>query len=109
MPGETASCGRAGRRAVPSADHQESLDGRSSWSLREVAAERYGVYSGGQEGAEGVDRRADDRLAVVERGVEDQRHAGQVGERRDQLVVARVVRGIDGLDPGGAVDVEHRR
>ena len=51
--------------------------------------------------------RADDRLVLVERGVEHHRHAGQFAEGLDQSLVARVGAAGDGLQPARAVDMGH--
>ncbi len=50
-----------------------------------------------------------DRLVLVERRVEEDRHAGQAVELLDQPVVARIDVALDGLDAAGAVDVSDGR
>src|SRR5437868_9980941 len=48
---------------------------------------------------------ADDRLVLVEAGVQDHGDAGAVAEAGDQVVVERVLVAADGLEAAGVVDV----
>ena len=58
------------------------------------------------EAAEGVFRRADDRLAAhIEAGVDEHRAAGQRLEAADQRVIARIGLRVHGLDAGRIVDM----
>ncbi len=64
------------------------------------------IHFGPHKTAIGVLRGADDGLAPdVEAGVDDQAIAGALPEGLDQLPVFRMNLFVDGLDPGGIVDV----
>src|SRR3954468_14713902 len=57
-----------------------------------------------------IARAAHDRLAArIERGVHQDRDAGELLECPQQIVVKRMLAAIDGLHAGGAVDMAHGR
>ena len=71
----------------------------ASLLLQEESADEHGVDAGGVEAADGVARRADQRLAEqVERGVVEHRQAGGFAGGVQQLPVERVLVAIDGVD-----------
>src|SRR5215207_490461 len=73
-----------------------------------VVAEVEHVHARLEEAVDGVARRADDGLVLVEGGVEDDRRAGQLAEVGDELVVPRVHLARDGLQAARAVNVRDR-
>src|SRR6185503_5742065 len=52
-------------------------------------------------------RRADDRLVLIERRIENHRHARELRKVRNQLIITLVDLSRDGLQTPGAVDVSH--
>ena len=66
------------------------------------------IHSRAQETIDRFFRAADDRLVVVERGVHNDGHAGEVAKRADQFPVERVCSAADRLEPRRPVDVSGR-
>src|SRR6266508_3049818 len=82
----------------------------SSWFADQQVAQEQRVHVAGQEVVDGLVGPQHDRLAAqVEAGVEHHRDAGAPLELRDQAVERPVGALADGLEPGAAVDVGHRR
>ena len=51
---------------------------------------------------------ADDRLVVIERSIQHDRHAGEIADRAQKLPIERIGRAADGLQPRGAVHMRGR-
>src|SRR6185312_1489048 len=68
-------------------------------------AQRQPVHAGAQEAVQRLGRSVDDRLVLVERGVEHHGHARPLLEGADELPVAGVGPPRHGLQAAGAVDV----
>ena len=63
----------------------------SSFPLwQEERADRQHIHIGAQEAVEGLRGRVDDGLVLVERGIDQDGHAGELAEAVDQLPVERV-------------------
>src|SRR5690606_8542420 len=78
----------------------------SRWLLQQEPADGEGVQRRGPEAFDGIPGAADDGLAAgIERGVDEHRYAGTPLERRQQVVVVRVLVAPDGLHAGGSVRV----
>src|SRR6185436_18857001 len=54
-------------------------------------------------------RRADDRLILIERRIQNHRHTRQRLEIRDQLIITRIHLARDSLQATGAIEVRHGR
>ena len=62
-----------------------------------------------EEAVERLLRPVHDRLVLVERGVEQDRHASLLLERPNELPVERIGLAADGLEPAAAVHMRHGR
>ena len=75
------------------------VSGAVAAALDEGIAQHQHVHVGAQEAIQGLLRAADHRFILVERGIQQDGHPGQLAEGADQRVVARVRGLVNGLQP----------
>ena len=77
--------------------------------FNQIIAHRQNVHPGTKETVDGLFRGQDDRLVLVEGGIEEHRHAGQLFEFLDQRPVPRVGLAAHRLKTSSSIDMRRGR
>src|SRR5215472_10093782 len=99
----------AGPQRAPSASRTEVDQYISRLRRQEDVAHEQRIDAGATECGDRVGRRTYDRLIVVERRIENERHPCSCEETRNQVMEARISLMPDELHAGGSIMMDHGR